>query len=208
MKKLLIAFQCIGVVLSASGCGGAEDTSAPEEPAGITATAPGPTESTTTSTTTSVLPSSTEAPTTSEPRLQTTTTTPSPTAKSPSTTTPTAIQLLPDGEYFVFVSQVDVSSRSLQVDLAELFTGPQAQEESAKDGEVIDADFYIRNSNSATRTLTVSTTPSIKVLAGGADLVSSDLAGLKHDVDAQSELPARLWLVGNEVRSVEVVFFP
>jgi hypothetical protein len=94
----------------------------------------------------------------SEPSLDGT---PSPPAASPTQSpTPAASPLLEDGRHFGYVKTVDIeaSPNSLVFDLAQWFTGDEANTAAREDGaigqdETVPNDYYIRNENTLLRTL-------------------------------------------------------
>ncbi len=137
-----------------------------------------------------------------------TTTAKSSASKPASTTTTTMVEKLPDGTYFVFITEISLKNKTLTIDLAELYTGQKAKEAAAADGEQIETDFYIRNKNTKLRTVGIVDNASIKVLGDGSDLVAGDLAKLSTHVDTKSELPASITVTKGAITSVDEQYFP
>ena len=60
-----------------------------------------------------------------------------------------------DGKIFVLLSSVVPSKREIRFDVAEFFEGDEAKAAAKEDGVELDTDYYIRNKEKKTETLTV-----------------------------------------------------
>jgi hypothetical protein len=85
---------------------------------------------------------------------------PSPTESPTGSPTPSETPVLEDGHHFGFIKAVDVadSPHDLVFDLAQWFTGEEANTAAREDGvigpdESVSNDYYIRNENTLLRTL-------------------------------------------------------
>lgn len=138
------------------------------------------------------------------------------TSSAPSTESPAA-DSLPEGRNYVLVTAVDLSARTLTVDLAELYTGDEAIAEATKDGtldescECVPNDVYTRNNNPKLRTVSVDPSASITVLASlnATDQVPGDLNDLANAVSTYSgPTPFFIDVKNGIVTSCEQIFFP
>jgi hypothetical protein len=92
------------------------------------------------------------------------------------------------GQVFALVTAVDPASRTLTVDVVQWFTGAAAGAACAADG-VTGTDnnrctgWYLRNDNSALRTVSVSDGASFTLISSSANL-GDDLAALRQQVEA------------------------
>lgn len=84
----------------------------------------------------------------------------SPTASPPAPPSPSETPVLEDGRHFGYIRTVDTGTapHSLEFDLAQWFTGEEANEAAREDGaigpeETVPNDYYIRNVNTRLRTL-------------------------------------------------------
>lgn len=139
-------------------------------------------------------------------------------ATSTSTATSTSsADSLPEGRNYVLVTAVDLSARTLTVDLAEFYTGDEAIAEATKDGtldescECVPNDVYTRNNNPKLRVVSVDPTASITVLASlnATDQVPGDLNDLANAVSTYSgPTPFFIDVKNGIVTSCEQIFFP
>lgn len=139
-------------------------------------------------------------------------------ATSTSTATSTSsADSLPEGRSYVLVTAVDLSARTLTVDLAEYYTGDEAIAEATKDGtldescECVPNDVYTRNNNPKLRTVSVDPSASITVLASlnATDQVPGDLNDLANAVSTYSgPTPFFIDVKNGIVTSCEQIFFP
>ncbi|HBX76581.1 MAG TPA: hypothetical protein DEG43_02950 [Acidimicrobiaceae bacterium] len=139
-------------------------------------------------------------------------------ATSTSTATSTSsADSLPEGRNYVLVTAVDLSARTLTVDLAEYYTGDEAIAEATKDGtldescECVPNDVYTRNNNPKLRTVSVDPSASITVLASlnATDQVPGDLNDLANAVSTYSgPTPFFIDVKNGIVTSCEQIFFP
>ena len=139
-------------------------------------------------------------------------------ATSTSTATSTSsADSLPEGRNYVLVTAVDLSARTLTVDLAELYTGDEAIAEATKDGtldescECVPNDVYTRNNNPKLRAVSVDPSASITVLASlnATDQVPGDLNDLANAVSTYSgPTPFFIDVKNGIVTSCEQIFFP
>ena len=139
-------------------------------------------------------------------------------ATSTSTATSTSsADSLPEGRNYVLVTAVDLSARTLTVDLAEFYTGDEAIAEATKDGtldescECVPNDVYTRNNNPKLRAVSVDPSASITVLASlnATDQVPGDLNDLANAVSTYSgPTPFFIDVKNGIVTSCEQIFFP
>lgn len=92
------------------------------------------------------------------------------------------------GEHVGYVKSsglADVDGNQVQVvefDLAELLTGPQADQAAVARGDSIDGDFYIVNDNPRTRQLPVADGAAVQVLLdGGTQLGDGEISEISAD---------------------------
>lgn len=156
----------IALVLITAACG-SDDATTSTTSGATTTVAPGTT--TAAPSTTTAAPTTTEAMTTTV--ATTTTTTPPDTNSlaSGSGCTPGTADSLPDGEWFGFVEAA--ADGSVDFDLACWFNGEAAAAAAAEDGEESPPpnDYYVRNTNSGLRTLTVAGSASVTWLPNPGD---------------------------------------
>ncbi|HSJ49787.1 MAG TPA: hypothetical protein VLA90_00685 [Actinomycetota bacterium] len=83
---------------------------------------------------------------------------PSPTGEPTESPTEEPAPELEDGRHFGYVQSVDVDGSALEFDLAEFYTGDEANEIAAERGDEVPVpnDYYIVNDNPRLRTLTLS----------------------------------------------------
>lgn len=111
---------------------------------------------------------------------------PSPSISIPPTPTvsPTEdLETLEDGRHFGYVKSADVEAGTVVFDLAEFFTGAEADAAAVEDGviqegEHVDNDYYIRNRNTRLRTLG---------LADDVTLMIVDWGGCCESVEGELE---------------------
>ena len=92
----------------------------------------------------------------------------------PSTTSPSAPGEtdLADGRHAVFMTEVDVTGRTVTVDVIQWLTGEEANEayeEETGDPSGVPNDYFIKNENPRLRTLAVSDDVEVQVVALGED---------------------------------------
>lgn len=129
-----------------------------------------------------------------------------------------------DGEHFVFIRSVDESGRVVTFDLAQFFTGEQAQQAAEEDGAVqpgepVPNDYYIRNVNDRLRDLSFRRNVRLRIVdwEDCCDLVPGDLEPFADafDPDADTsgayrgpESPYFLTVRRGVVTEIEEVFLP
>ncbi len=154
---------------------------------------------------------------TTAPTSTAATSTSSATSPSSATSTSSAADSLPEGRNYVLVTAVDLSARTLTVDLAEFYTGDEAIAEATKDGtldescECVPNDVYTRNNNPKLRAVSVDPSASITVLASlnATDQVPGDLNDLANAVSTYSgPTPFFIDVKNGIVTSCEQIFFP
>ena len=136
---------------------------------------------------------------------------------STAATSTSSADSLPEGRNYVLVTAVDLSARTLTVDLAEYYTGDEAIAEATKDGtldescECVPNDVYTRNNNPKLRAVSVDPSASITVLASlnATDQVPGDLNDLANAVSTYSgPTPFFIDVKNGIVTSCEQIFFP
>lgn len=120
---------------------------------------------------------------------------------------------LPDGEWFGFVT--DASAADIDFDLACWFIGDAAIAATAEDGEESPPpnDYYVRNTNSALRTLSVADDAGVTWLAsvGSPASATIDYPGWLVEREGRGvELQPGVWITvtGGEVVEIEEQYVP
>lgn len=111
----------------------------------------------------------------------------SPSAAPTGTPRPSPVDAeLDDGRHFGYIKSLDGSSNSLGFDLAEFYTGEDANRAAREDGrigegETVDNDYYIRNVSNRMRTLSMADDMVLKTVdwTNCCELVDGDVARFK-----------------------------
>lgn len=108
----------------------------------------------------------------------------SPEDNSEGTDTETSVlDTLPDGDHYVFMAGLEdgmVEGQEVQVvivDQVELLTGQEAIDAAAQDGETLDTDYYVRNTDQTVKRIAVVPEAQVTTLDGGtANTVPSSVS--------------------------------
>jgi hypothetical protein len=152
--------------------------------------------------------------TTVEPGTSMETTTVPPTTTSETTGTTGVPAAIEDGRHFGYAVSYerDGSSDVMRFDLAQLFTGDEADAAAAEDGviaegEQIENDVYIRNTNTRLRDLRLAGDAAITVIDcdAGCEPVAADLGALQG-----RPVPTPVWVTvtGGVVVAAEEMYLP
>lgn len=182
-------FAPLGLVLVIGACGGSDDpVTASSSSAAPSSTA----AEDSTSVTGEVSTGSSGSSTTEEGAGATPTT-----AGTPGTTTAGAA--LEDGRHFGFLQSLDLGGRTIAFDLAEFYTGDEANAEALADGvisegESVDDDYYIRNVNPLVRVVPLGSDVGVLIVdCSGSGCVTT--GGVLEDLQALAETrPVPVWI--------------